>query len=149
MKELFLNIYRRLFSAAGGISYRIGGKVYRQRPLVLLQVEQLAEFLGSIQIPPGATVTDIVRTLGDRLSQALAIVLIPEGVEVDQKDLPAISEHLRKYVDIDTAVRVVNDFLSCNPVASVFDRLTGVLGKGINLLAVGSPSSSASSPPAT
>lgn len=131
---------------SSGIRYRIGGSCYIQRPLVLLQIEQLSEFLANIQLPSGLNVVGIVRVLGDRIADALAIVLTPEGVELDQKDLPAIAAQLRKSVDIETAVRVVEDFLSCNPVASVFDKLTTAAGKCSNvLLGPGLPTSSASS----
>ena len=150
---MFLSIvdrFRRLFRPAAGIRYRIGGVDYLQRPLVLLQIEQLSEFLSGIQLPPGLNVVGIVRMLGDRIADALAIVLTPEGTELDQKDLSALAAQLRKSVDIETAVRVVEDFLSCNPVGSVFDKLTTALGKyGSLLTGVGSPSSSASSPQET
>lgn len=125
-KALFARL-RTLFPASG-IRYQIGGVTYVQRPLVLLQVEQLTEFFADIQLPPGLNVIGIVKTLGDRIADALAIVLTPEGVELDQKDLAASAAHLRKSVDIATAVRVVEDFLSCNPVASVFDKLTAAIG---------------------
>jgi hypothetical protein len=136
-----------------GISYKIGGLVYLQRPLVLLQIEQLSAFLGAMAIPSGLNVVGIVRLLGDRIADALAILLTPAGVEVDQKDLAVTATHLRNHVDIDTAVRVVEDFLTCNPVGSVFDKLTGVMAKWMNLTgpaaAAGSPTLSASSPEET
>jgi len=148
MIETLKNFLRRFLSTSGGgIRYRIGGRIYVQRPLVLLQIEQLSAFLAAMTIPAGLNVVGIVRLLGDRISDALAILLIPAGTEVDQKDLEATAAHLRKHVDIETAVRVVEDFLLCNPVGSVFDRLTGIMAKWLQLagMATGSTNSSASS----
>jgi len=150
MIEQIKNFFRRLLGKPGsGIRYTIGGVIYLQRPLVLLQIEQLSGFLATIALPPGTSVVGIVRLLGDRISDALAILLNPAGTEIDQKDLAAIAAELRKHVDIETAVKVVEDFLSCNPVGLVFDRLTGALAKYSPLLTTGSPSSSASSPAET
>lgn len=141
---------RRLFRSSGGIRYTIGGVQYVQRPLVLLQIEQLSEFLSTIELPPGLNVAGMVRMLGGRISGALAIVLTPAGTELDQKDRAAIAAQLRNHVDIETTIRVVEDFLSCNPVGSVFDKLSAAIGKcGSLLTGPGSPNSSASSPPAT
>jgi hypothetical protein len=130
---------------AGGIRYKIGGKLYLQRTLVLLQVEQLAAMLAQFDFPQGAGAIGIVNMLGDRLANVLAIVLTPEGVEVDEKDLDETVKHLRRHVDISLALQVVEDFLSCNPVASVFDRLTGLAEKAMRLTQAGLPNSSVSS----
>lgn len=153
MIEALKHILRRRF-AAGGITYKIGGRVYVQRPLVLLQIEQLVEFVNP-EMFKGYQVTNavgIVRCLGDKLAQILAIVLTPREVTVEDKDLAASAAHLRSHVDIETAVKVVTDFLSCNPINSVFDRLTGIMAKvGMvaSATATGSRSSSAPSPAAT
>jgi len=150
MRSALLTLFRRLFRPSAGIRYRIGGVDYVQRPVVLLQIEQLSEFLSTIQLPPGLNVAGIVQQLGGRISGALAIVLTPLGTEIDQKDRAAIAAQLRNHVDIETAVKVVEDFLSCNPVGSVFDKLTGAIGTCSTLLTGnGSPNSSASSLPET
>ncbi|OHD22464.1 MAG: hypothetical protein A2Y38_25005 [Spirochaetes bacterium GWB1_59_5] len=152
MIESLKTLLRRLLNTSGGgIRYKVGGVVYVQRPLVLLQIEQLSSFLGAMTIPAGLNVVGIVRLLGDRIADALAILLTPAGTEVYQKDMAATAEHLRNYVDIETAVRVVEDFLTCNPVGSVFDKLAGVMAKWLQMAetATGSTSSSASSPAGT
>ncbi|HBG06327.1 MAG: hypothetical protein A2075_12215 [Geobacteraceae bacterium GWC2_58_44] len=144
---------RRLSGMSVGIRYTIGGRVYTQRPLVLLQMEQLVEFINPEMFSGLQTVNalGVVKLLGDRIAAILAIVLTPRGVEVDQKDMAEITAHLRAHVDLDTAARVVEGFLSCNPVASVFNRLTGLLKTGgvLATVATGSLSSSASSQQAT
>ena len=133
-----------------GIRYRIGGTDYFQRPLVLAQVEQLTELLGTVAIAPGTNAVGIVKLLGDRLADTLAIVLTPAGKEVEHKDLVEIARHLRYHIDLDTAAKVVEDFLFCNPISSIYNKLTGVMEKGLALLkAGGSAISSVSSPPAT
>lgn len=142
MIETVKTILRRFLSTSrGGIRYKIGGVTYVQRPLVLLQIEQLSAFLGTMTIPAGLNVVGIVRLLGDRISEVLAILLTPAGTEIDQKDLAATGLQLRNHVDIETAVQVVEDFLTCNPVGSVFDKLTGVIAKWAKVagMSTGSP----------
>jgi hypothetical protein len=147
------NLIRRLFGTAGGIRYQIGGRVYLQRPLVLLQIEQLVEIINPAMFADlgEPTATGIVRVLGSKIAAITAIVLIPQGVEVDERDMADMTAHLRKHLDIAMAGRIVDDFLSCNPISSVFDRLSGFLTTGAPIataMATGSLQSFASSPAA-
>jgi len=158
MIQQIRHIFRRLFNKTGGIRYKIGGVVYIQRPLVLLQIEQLVEVINPAMFEgvQGSGVAGLVRALGDKLAGILAIILTPEGTAVDEKDLLHIAFYLRNHVDIETAIKVGEDFLSCNPVRLVFDKLTGALemagplatamtGPRAESRGTGSPSSSASS----
>nr|AUG44378.1 hypothetical protein [uncultured bacterium] len=153
MIKTLLNTFRRLLGIpGGGIRYNIGGDVYVQRPLVLLQIEQLSALLTNLELPAGINAVGVVRVIGNRLADVLAIVLTPKNMAIEAKDLPQIAARLRNQVDIDTAVRVVEDFLGCNRISSVFEKLTGILdasGMVLGATAAMSPSLPASSPAET
>jgi hypothetical protein len=106
-------------------TYVIDGVTYHQRPLVLGQLEQLITTLDSLQLYD-FTAAGIVTALGPRLSRALAVVLIPDGQSVRDRNLGDITEQIANGCDLDTAIQVVADFFTCNPVASYVERLTGM-----------------------
>lgn len=107
------------------ITYEIGGKTYTQRPLVLGQIRQMIEALRDFTMPANATAADLALLLDDRLPHLMAIVLGVEGVSLRDKDVDALAEELRESVPVETAIRMVDDFFVCNPIASLADQLSG------------------------
>lgn len=155
-------------------TYKIAGKSWTQRPLVLGQVQQLLTVIKGLMIPPGAGVLQLVEILGDRLPIALAIVLVEEGKEIRERVgirvslndgvmvpewyqnlevMAAIASEIFAVIDIETTIKVVTDFLACNPVSGLLDQLIGLMEKGSALMplvqGIGSTPSSASSPEET
>lgn len=110
-------------------SYEIGGKAYIQRPLVLGQMRQLMTLMDGVIIIPETGATGLAAALGDKLSQALAIVLVEEGATLSLKDrnIEAIADDLEYTVTLETTMQVVEDFFICNPIASSLERLTGMM----------------------
>lgn len=106
--------------------YTIGGKIYTQKALVLGQLMQLSRLLSGVAFTASPNVNDIIISLGNRLPLALAIVLIPDGVQVKDKDISAIAESIEYVIDPETALKVVNDFFDCNPVNSLLEQLIGM-----------------------
>lgn len=107
------------------MNYTIGDKNYTQKALVLGQLGQLTGLLKTTTIfstEPAA----IILALGPSIPKLLAIVLIPEGVKVKDKDLGAIEDDMFE-CDPDTALAVVEDFFVCNPIASLLNRLAGMV----------------------
>ena len=114
--------------------YEAAGKTYIQKPLVLGQIKQLIGALGNIEIPGsledgGYSPAWILAALGDRLPHVLAVILAEEGKPLMEKDLPALADEIEVSFDIETTVRVIEDFFVCNPAASILERLTGVMEK--------------------
>ena len=109
------------------MEYFIGGKKYIQKPLVIGQLKQLSRLLKDVVITPEAGATSLVEAIGDKLPEAMAIVLIPEGVEVKDKNIEEIAKELEFQVDIDIAVKVIEDFFVCNQVSSLWKRLQEAL----------------------
>jgi len=108
--------------------YEINGKVYSQRPLVLGQVDPLVKLMETITItelnPMG-----LIRTLGEHMPRAMAIVLIPEGQKVRDKNIDELEAEFANEMDVDTALEVAADFLSCNPVSSISQKIRQLVVK--------------------
>ncbi len=131
--------------------YTIGKVVYIQRPVVLAQLTQLIEI-----IPDDADITgikgpnDVIAFLGEALAAGMAIVLCPEGVDLQKKDLDVIKANLMNAMDIPTAVEVIEDFFGCNQVSSLVERVGSLMDMMENPgSASGSKSGSASLPTET
>lgn len=131
-------------------TYEIGGKKYTQKKLVLGQLQQLLGLLPGLRFGSTEPLA-VMAALGDKLPQALAVVLIPEGVALKDKDLPALAGEIAFAVEPETAMQVVEDFFTCTPVPSLLERLTAMadtIRAALNR-ANGSGSSSSSSPEGT
>ncbi len=103
--------------------YKIGDKIYIQRPLVIGQVKQLLSVLEGLNIPSDVDVLKLIAILGDRLPDALAVILTPVGTHPKEKDLKAISDEIAFSLELETAMKVIEDFFVLNPISSLFERL--------------------------
>ncbi|MDA8104657.1 MAG: hypothetical protein M0Z71_04690 [Nitrospiraceae bacterium] len=127
--------------------YTIGGKTYMQRPLVLGQIMQLMALLKGLVIPKGIGALGLVSLLGDRLPEAIAVVLVPEGVVLKDKDISALAEDIGFEIEPDTAIEVVENFFDLNPLSLILQKLSGMAEKiAGKIVATSSVTSSASSP---
>ncbi len=134
--------------------YEIGGKTYIQKPLVLGQIEQMIDILEGINLPKSKSPKAIKDSLGDRLHLAIAIALVEEGkpVKRDLEEIKTIAEDLHWTINGETSLKVIEDFFACNPIASFWERLKGMmtkLGMEIKVIKVKSGRSSSSSPEET
>jgi hypothetical protein len=106
--------------------YQIGERSYVQRPLVLGQLQQLLPFLGSVKVKRGE-ISDLMGMFsnGNRISAALAVVLIDEGITVrealDRVEERAVEIHYS--ITADQILEVLEDFFVCNRSSSVLERL--------------------------
>lgn len=107
-------------------TYTVNGKTYCQRKLVLGQIEPLIAFLEDVTFDD-LSAAGIVKALGGKLPKVLAIVVTPEGVSPKDKDVAALAEEFAAEMDIETALAVAADFLSFNPVSSIFGRINGIM----------------------
>ena len=109
--------------------YEFGGKVYVQNKLVWGQVKQLSFVVKDISFEGELTVQYLIDLLGDKLSSALAIVLVEEGKSLKDKDIAVLSEEIENTIPVDVMFQVIEDFFTCNPIASLLERLTGMMEK--------------------
>lgn len=134
--------------------YVVGERTYVQRPLVLGQIRQLINELGSMGIDPTSDKKTLVATIvaSDKLERVLAIVLTPKGEAVRDKDLAALAKDLEFDLTPEQIMAVVDDFFDCNPTVSILEKLIGIFRKvkgmiletkpkltGLNLSSASSP----------
>ena len=107
--------------------YAVNDKLYTQKPLVLGQIGQVTELVRDIEIPENISSHDLINLLGDKLPTATAILLTPVGTRIKDKDISALTEEFQEHMDIETAMEVMDHFLSLNPIASAIEKLTGIM----------------------
>lgn len=127
--------------------YDINGTTYVQRPLVLGQLGQLIAVLKDVSFA-GNDILNIVAGIGDRLPIAIAIVLVPDGVALKDKNFQSATDDAMM-LDLEASIRIVNDFFECNPVQSLLHNLNGVAQAMSESRTNGLATSSVSSPEGT
>jgi aminopeptidase C len=111
------------------MQYEFGGKVYFQEKLVWGQVKQLVSLLKDAVIDKPMSTIELIEMLGDKLPSAIAIVLIAEGERLKDKNLEALTEEIEEKMPVDMIIQVVEDFFTCNPTASILEKLAGLMEK--------------------
>lgn len=109
--------------------YVIGEKTYIQRPIVLGQLRQLLNLLQGIVIPKDVNTMGLIAALGDKLSQAIAIILTPEGMKLKDKDIKKLATEIEFEISLERTIQVVEDFFGCNPIASLLEKLNTIIDK--------------------
>jgi len=109
--------------------YTIGGKKYVQQPLVLGQVRQILNVISGLTIPRNTDTLELIAVFGTRLSDALAVLLTPEGVNLRDKDLIELAAILEFEIQLEQAAEVIEDFFTCNPIASLSAKIEAAAGK--------------------
>jgi hypothetical protein len=130
-------------------SYLIGETKYTQQELVYGQIRQLQEVLEGLRLPNTFDRSQLLTALGERISLALAVVLIPEGGSAKGKDLPALADQIEWDILPEQIFEVVDDFFTCNPIAVILKRLKGVIGTISEKVLTGLKQPSVSSPAET
>jgi len=111
-------------------SYKIGDKTYIQKPLVLGQVNQIAKILKTIDIPNGnITPLVLINCLGDRLPEAIAIILHDPDISLKDKNVEELANNIAFDIDIDLTLGVISDFFDCTPVFSILEKIGKVMEK--------------------
>jgi len=125
--------------------YTIDGKKYFQKPLVLGQVQQLIKFLKGRKIPDDLSPFNVIEFLGDDLSEGIAIILSENGQHLKDKDIASLTAEIKWSIEPETSFEVIRDFFECNPIASIFEKLTGKIKEIVEMMMTGlqkpSPSS--------
>lgn len=110
--------------------YEINGKTYSQAPIVPGQLKQIYGLSAALQGVDWTDMTNaasLVAILGDRLPGFAAVVLKPEGVRLKDKDVDALTEEFEETLPLDTALEIVADFFTFNPIPSLVERLRGLI----------------------
>lgn len=118
-----------LLCNGGCMKYQIEEKEYIQKPLVLGQIRQLSEILKDMILPKTENVSDWVMALSGKLSEAIGVVLIDPDVPLKDKDLQKFSRDIEFSIQPEMACKVIEDFFDCNPIASLAQKLEGMVSK--------------------
>ena len=103
--------------------YNIGGKKYTQEKLFFGQIEQLFAILGGLNFPAKPDRRDIINAIGNKISTTIAIVLKVDGQDLKDKDVIAATGDLKFEIDLETTIKIVEDFFLLNPIALLVERL--------------------------
>lgn len=128
--------------------YLINGRTFVQNPLVLGQLLPLCEIIQAIEIQ-SFSVQGIITAFGAKLSAALAVLLIPLGETLRDRDIEAMALFLEENMSAETALEVVADFLSFNPASSILGKvkeITGAFQMGLAAIAAQSHASDRATP---
>jgi len=110
-------------------SYTIEGREFVQKPLVWGQVRQLLAVLKGVDLTEAVSPMDIISLIGDKMPDALAVVLTEKGGSVKDKDLTSLSEFLGFHIPVKMMVMVIEDFFECNPTAIYLEKIEKLIGK--------------------
>jgi hypothetical protein len=103
--------------------YKIGEKVYFQLPLKMGQVSQIIGLLKDVNLPNEITALSIISVLGDKLSQAIAIVLHDPEVSLKDKNIKQFASDLEFEISPEVALEVVEDFFDITPISLLLGRV--------------------------
>lgn len=107
--------------------YEINGKKYVQKPLVLGQTRQLTPLISGIEIKGGIDAVKLIEVLGDKLPTAIAVLLIPEGTVLRDKDVQELTREIEFEISLEQTIQVIEDFFLINPISSLSKRLGGLI----------------------
>lgn len=89
--------------------YEIGGVVFEQRYPVMGQLLEVAELLAPLSAGTDNPAA-VLRELGDRQFDFIAILLCPQGICLIHRNVEEIAQHLRNHLRATTAQEAVRDF---------------------------------------
>ena len=110
--------------------YKIGTKTFTQRRLVLGQLDQLLELFADLGlvVDEKFEIMDCIKKLGSSTSKLLAIILIEDGVELENRDLQATENFIRfNFSDFEMAEKIIKDFFVVTPIFSLLKLLPKVM----------------------
>jgi hypothetical protein len=124
-------------------TYVIGNKTYTMKPLVMGQLQQLINIIKDVQFS-GDDIMSLMMGLGDRLPEAIAVVLHEPEVSLKDKDIKALSLELAFEMSPEQTLGIVEDFFECTPVSSLVEKIRETVEKvatKMNQTVSGSPTS--------
>ena len=109
--------------------YKIGEREYILTPLVLAQLIDLAKFFAKLEIDleKFESLRDFLSEYLEHLPLLCAIVLKRKDVPLRERDIHEEAEYIAENMDMDTAVRVVEDFFRIQDLSSLAQKVTALI----------------------
>jgi hypothetical protein len=119
-------------------TYKIGGKDYSQKKLVLGQIRQLLCLMkesGLLQgkeilIPTNISTKDLVDFLSDKgemLSKWISIILKEDRIPLSEKNLGAMTSEIDFSIEMEQAMEVIRDFFDFLNLISLSEKLVTMM----------------------
>lgn len=114
-------------------TYKLGGKEYTQSPLRYIQIQQLLGLMKGIVFSGDLNAAAIMAHLVEsgEITRFFAIILLPAGMPLRQKNIDDLAEELSFDISIDdagTITKVIEDFLLCNLDPSRLQKMQESVG---------------------
>jgi hypothetical protein len=107
-------------------TYKIGDKTYHQRPVVIGQARQISNAIKGMSINYSDPFS-VINSVGDKIVELVAIVLIPDGVELKIKNLDKVIYDIEWELSPELAIEIVTDFFIINPLSLISEKVTGAI----------------------
>jgi hypothetical protein len=112
-------------------SYTINGKTYLLKPLVMGQLNQLLTLLKDVEIAEEMPVSSIISIVGEKLSEAFAIILHDPDVSLKTKHIQNLASEISFAPEMttDLTLRIVEDFFDCTPISLLLKKVNETVEK--------------------
>lgn len=112
-------------------TYTIDGESFVLKPLVMGQLNQLINLIKDVEFKEDVTIPTIITTLGDKLPEAIAIILHEPEVELQKKNIKELAERLAFAPEMtpELCLQIVEDFFVCTPVSSLLKKVNETVEK--------------------
>lgn len=111
------------------ITYTIGGVEYFQESLKAGQVHQLLALLKEVNLPSELNVLSLISALGDKIAEAVAIILIDPRVALKDKNVKKLAKEIEFEIDLDMELKIIEDFFVLTPVSSILEKMGKTIEK--------------------
>lgn len=103
--------------------YQIGENTFTMRPLRAGQVHQLLALLKEVNLPSELNVLSLIAALGDKIAEAIAIILIDSRVPLKDKNVNKLAKEIEFEMDLDLELKIIEDFFVLTPVSSILEKM--------------------------
>jgi hypothetical protein len=75
------------------------------------------------------TPLDLINVLEEKLPIVLAVVLTEKGFSPREKVITEVASEFEFDIELETIIKVIEDFFDCNPIASFLERINKLVGE--------------------
>lgn len=102
--------------------YKIGDKEFIQAKCSLKVLRSLLVLISDIDLS-NKTAMGLIVSLSDKMPKLLSLVLKCNS------EVKNLEEYLNENIDLETTIKIIEDFLVLNPISGVVQKLLPSLGK--------------------
>lgn len=109
--------------------YKVAGREYILKPLVMGQVIELAKYIAQhrIDFEGIEDFQEFILKYLEHLPYFLAIALTPKDKNLKDRDIEEETQFLRDNLPVDTMLDMVQDFLKLHDLVSLAEKIQGIV----------------------